>query len=437
MPMKRMTDMNGKLCPCGKVHAHSLQIVSGAGALNKLPGIISQHGGTKAYVVTDRNVYAAAGESVCNLLQDNSIAYTLYVYPEEQTEPDERAVGAAVMHMNAGCDIIVAVGSGVINDVCKILAALSGKPYIIVASAPSMDGYASGTSSMNRDGLKISLPSRAPDVVIGDPKILCTAPLKLMRSGLGDMVAKYVSICEWRIANLLLGEYYCPKIAQLVRDSLKQCTDRAEGLLKGDPEAVMAVFEGLIVCGIAMNYAGVSRPASGGEHYLSHVIDMRAVENGCAAELHGLQCAVGTMVMAKLYEKVKTMTPDGEKARNYVKNFDLAQWNDTLHSFVGKAAQSMIALEKKEQKYDPAAHEKRLETILTHWDEILAIIEEEMPAVAELEKLYDRIGMPKTLTDIGVEEDLLPMIFRCTKDMRDKYVLSRLAWDLGIIDEVV
>ncbi len=436
MSMKKLLEMNGKSCPCGKTHSFSLQVVSGAGVLDKLPGLVVEYHGTKAYVLSDRNTYAAAGERVCRLLTQAQIPYVQYSYPDEAVEPDEKAVGAAVMHMGADCDIIIGVGSGVINDIGKILSNLSGNPYIIVATAPSMDGYASATSSMNRDGLKISLPSRAADVILGDTDILCAAPMKLLRAGLGDMVAKYVSICEWRIANLILGEYYCPEIAELVRGALKQCVDRAEGLLKRESDAVMAVFEGLTVCGLAMNYAGVSRPASGCEHYVSHVIDMRAVEFGWQAELHGLQCAVGTLTMVKLYEKLKTITPNKAKALAYARDFDFSEWSGQLRKFLGKGAQSMIAQEAKERKYDLEAHAKRLETILTKWNQILEIMAQELPGASELEALLDSIGVPKTLTDIGVAEELLPMIFRCTKDIRDKYVLSRLAWDLGVIEEL-
>ena len=97
----------------------------------------------------------------------------------------------------------------------------------------------------------------------------------------------------------------------------------------------------------------------------------------------------------------------------------------------------MIALEEEEHKYDPAKHEARLEIILDNWDQILTIMDEELPAAKDVEALLDRIDAPKTLQDIGVPETLLPMIFRATKDIRDKYVLSRLAWDLGVLDTLV
>jgi glycerol-1-phosphate dehydrogenase [NAD(P)+] len=255
--------------------------------------------------------------------------------------------------------------------------------------------------------------------------------MKLLRSGLGDMLAKYISICEWRIAHILLGEYYCEEIADLVRGAVAQCVTHADGLLRREKDAVMAVFEGLVIGGVAMNYAGLSRPASGVEHYISHVLDMRAVEFGEKAELHGLQCAAGTYIAAGLYEKLQTLVPDPQKALAAAAAFRYEIHSSLLRDFFGKGAESMIALEAREQKYDIAAHAARLEHILNKWEDILFVVRQEIPSVQRLDALYDAVGLPKTLEEVGGNTDDLPVILRCTKDIRDKYVLSRLAWDLG------
>ncbi len=437
MLLHRLYEMNGKPCACGKVHSFSTQIYNSRGVIENLPLYMSKLGCKKAFLLSDRNTHKAAAEPVCGILDRHGIPYTGFSFSYDPVEPDEKAVGSAVMHFDKTCDVIVGIGSGVINDVGKILSGLTGKPYIIVATAPSMDGYASATSSMTRDGLKISLPSRCADVIIGDTDILKNAPLHMMKSGLGDMLAKYVSICEWRIAHLVTGEYYCEAVADLVRQALKRCVDNAEGLLKRDETAVEAVFEGLVIGGVAMNYAGLSRPASGVEHYISHVLDMRAVEFDTPMDSHGIQCAIGTLIAARLYEKLKTVTPDREKALSHAAAFDYTCWSRTLRDYLGKGADSMIDLEAKEGKYDPEKHRQRLEVILSNWSKILQIIEEEVPPSSQLEKLLDSIQAPKTLSEIGIPETELPTIFRCTADIRDKYVLSRLAWDLDVTELLV
>lgn len=437
MSMERLYAMNGVPCTCGRPHGFSARVITGAGAVNELPNVVCSFDAKKVFVLTDLNTYEAAGERVCRILRDAGIGFQSYTLPQREPHPDEQRVGAAVMHMEPDCDAVIGVGSGVINDIGKMLAALSRLPYIIVGTAPSMDGYASATSSMTRDGLKVSINTKAADVIIGDTDILRNAPLRLLRSGLGDMIAKYVSICEWRMANIIVGEYYCEEVAQLIRDAVKQCVDRAEGLLRREEAAVAAVFEGLVIGGVAMNYAGCSRPASGNEHYISHIIDMRSVEFGTKEDLHGIQCAIGTLETLRLYEKLRHITPDREIALSYVRSFDFDQWAEQLRQFLGRGAESMIALEQKEHKYDRVAHEARLERILENWDQLMETVRQELPSAEEVEELLNLIGAPERLEDIGVDGSILPMTVKATKDIRDKYVLSRLLWDLGILDEFV
>lgn len=422
-------------CSCGKSHKINLpKVIVKSGAIHDLPLLINDFCVKKVQILADENTFEVAGKSVCSVLKNANILYSVYSFKTRALEPDENAVGRAIMHFDNSCDIVVAVGSGVVNDIGKILANTAKLPYIIVGTAPSMDGYASATSSMSMDGLKVSLPSKCADVIIGDIDILKNAPIKMLQAGLGDMLAKYISIAEWRIANEITGEYYCEKVANLIRTALKRCVDNAKGLLNRDEEAVKAVFEGLVIGGVAMALAGVSRPASGIEHYFSHVWDMRGLEFGSKVDLHGIQCAVGTYIASGLYEKVLKITPDREKALAYVKSFEYSKWAEELKAFLGKASNSMIALEEKEQKYSVEKHKERLEIIISKWDKICEIIREEIPTKKEIEGILETIGAPKTAKEIGIDCDL-NVTFKATKDIRDKYVLSRLLWDLGLIEE--
>ena len=435
MIMEQLMKMNGAPCACGRKHEFRNEILSGQGVIRSLPDIVRRFGAKKPYLLSDVNTDRAAGEQVRRLLEEAEISYSRFTFSKSWLEPDERTVGAALMHLPKDCDMIIAIGSGVLNDTAKMLSLHTKLPFVIVATAPSMDGYASMTSSMTMDGLKISLPSRCADVILGDIDLLASAPRKMLAAGVGDMLAKYVSICEWRIAALLCGEYYCEEIAKLIRTALREIVDSADRLLQGDPSAVIALFDGLSAGSVAMNYAGLSRPASGTEHYFSHVLDMRGAEFGDAVELHGIQCAIGTLLMLRLYDKLKKVTPDRERALAFAESFDVTAWNKRLRALLGTSAESMVALEKTEGKYDREKHRDRLELILSHWDEIQAIISEELPSVDFVESLMKKLGLPTDVREIGIDPDLLPEVFRATKDIRDKYVLSRLLWDLGIVDE--
>jgi glycerol-1-phosphate dehydrogenase [NAD(P)+] len=250
------------------------------------------------------------------------------------------------------------------------------------------------------------------------------------------MLAKFVSICEWRIANLLFGEYYCEKIAELVRYSLKKCLEDLPALMRREPSAVENVFSALTVSSVAMNYAGVSRPASGCEHYISHMLDMRGEEFNTPTDFHGTQCATATYIVTKLYEKIKMITPDENKAKSRMADFSYEERAAELREYLGKAAESMISLEAKEKKFTKENHEKRLDTLMKKWDSVIAIIGEELPTVEYLDEIFATLGLHKDFSYLGIDKDTERRAFLYSGDIRDKYVLSRLAMDLGIDKEI-
>jgi len=422
-------------CDCGKHHSIGVKdVVIGQGVLVQLPELVKKHGGSKPFIFADKNTYAAAGEKIVEIFKDSGMDYTCYIFPQEHIEPNEFAVGQAAMNFDIDCDFIVGVGSGTLNDVGKILARVTGRKYIIAGTAPSMDGYASNTSSVISNGIKVSLPSACPVAIVADLDVCSQAPMRMLQAGLGDMLAKYISICEWRISNLINDEYYCDKVAALVRRSLRKCVESAEGLAKRDPQAVANTIEGLIMSGMAMGFAGVSRPASGVEHYFSHVWEMRALEFGTNWDLHGIQVGIGTVLALKAYEYMVKVQPDFSKASAYVEKFSLDEHHAFVKQFLGSSANDLILQEKREGKYDKEKHAKRLNRIISNWDKILDIIHEELPDRARVEKMLKDIGAPISPDALGFSCDLVKETFRVTKDIRDKYSISRLAWDLGILD---
>ncbi len=432
-----ITYIDNSLCKCGKVHAPiECEVVIGKGAALRLPELVRAFGARRPFLLSDVNTHEAAGTYIADILKGSDISFAEYIFPDKHLEPDERAVGSAFMHYDRSCDMIIGIGSGVINDIGKILSVMLGIKYIIVATAPSMDGYASASSSMTRDGLKVSLPTRSADAVLGDTDILKAAPLHMLKSGIGDMLAKYISLGEWKIAHIITGEYYCESVACLVRDALERCVKNAEGLLSRDEEAIEAVFEGLVIGGIAMAYAGVSRPASGVEHYFSHVWDMRGVEFGTPVDLHGIQCGVGTLYAARVYDLIRKTVPNKEKALAYVAEFDREKYECKLREFIGTGAESMIAAELRDGKYDVGKHSVRLDVIIENWDRILDVINSKIPTADEISALLEIIEAPRSSSEFGIPEEELSAVFAATKDIRDKYVASRLAFDLGIIDEI-
>ena len=437
LSLTELLSRDGFSCDCGKTHSvGNVRVLIESGAIEKIPSLLEEKGLKKPFVLSGHDTYLAAGEKVVSVLEKAGIRCSKYVYPTSPVLPTEETVGSLMMHYDFTCDCIIAVGSGVINDTGKFIARATGHEYFIVGTAPSMDGYASASSSMERDGLKVSIDTTFAHTIIGDLDILAEAPMHMLVSGVGDMLAKYISLVEWRIAHLLVGDYYCPVIAALVENALQKVVEAAPGLVTRDKDAVAKVMEGMVIAGLSMSYAGVSRPASGMEHYFSHIWDMRSLAFPEAKhDLHGIQCGYATLLSLKVWDFIKTLTPDREKALAYVRSFDPDEWNQKLLSFIGPGAQAMVDLEKKEKKYDPEKHAVRLEKIIENWDEIMKIASG-LPAYEDVLTLMEAIGAPTSPHDIGYTDDEIFTTFTMTKDIRDKYIGSRLLWDLGELDNM-
>ncbi len=439
MTLSELTREEGIRCSCGKIHRCGLRwFQAGAGAVKKLPEALAARGRRKPMLVMDTNTEKAAGNRVRETLREAGIAWSEFVFPETEgkMEPDERAVGALTMALDPSCDVVVAIGSGVINDCCKVMAHACRLPSMVVCTAPSMDGYCSNSASMIQNHLKVSLYNACPEAILADTDILATAPDIMLQAGLGDMLAKYVSVCEWRISHIVHGDPYCEEIAGMVRACLKRIVDQADGLMRREPEALKAVLEGLVISGISMAFAEISRPASGLEHYFSHLWEMQALQRGVPSDLHGIQVGVGTLLTLWIYENMLNMeTVDRKRAEKAMADFSQEAWEARMKDIFGSITPSVLEIERTAGKNLPETQKEHLDCIHAHWPEIRQIIREELPPRERVYALMQGCGMPLTPADLGLtRKDMLDALLG-SREIRDKYLTSSLLWDLGLLEE--
>ena len=433
MSIAELIDPKGYDCECGKHHGVNIRYIkTGKGVVSCVPEMIEALGAKKPFVLCDQSTWKAAGEKVCQILSDAGIPYVLHILPIDKPAPDEWALGNAMMRFDLSCDMILGVGSGVINDLCKELGYKTGRINAIVGTAPSMDGYASATASCERDHVKVSLNNQCPQGILLDAEIMAQAPMRMLWAGFGDMVAKYVAICEWRITNLITGEYYCESVAELMRAALRKIVANVDKLVERDPDAVLAVAEGLVLAGLGMAFAGCSRPASGIEHYFSHMWEMMALERGLPYDLHGIMVGVGTVMSMRLYEYVKQQKPDREKMLKHAAAFDYDKWEAQVKRIFGKAADEIIRVEGKVHKNDPDRLAKRIDALCENWDVILKIIDEELPAYDELYGAMKGTGMPVEPRDLDICDEDVVNAYLGARDIRDKYLSCSFLWDMGL-----
>ena len=300
-------------CACGKSHKVDIQAIRvGSGVIQELPGILRDLGASHIFLVADNYTYEAAGRQVEQLLDQAGLAYHKRVFQTETPlVPNEYALGSVLAAMTSQDDMLLAVGSGTLNDVTKYVSARTGIPYVIAATAPSMDGYASTVAPTILDGFKTTLPAVYPAAIVADVDILKDAPMPMLTAGFGDIIGKFTSLADWRLSHQLNGEYYCPEVAGVIEAAVETCAANAKALAQREPQAIQAVTEALILSGLAMGMVGVSRPASGAEHQMAHYWEMDALRRGEEHPLHGNAVGVGTVLAASLYEMAAEYLPQG------------------------------------------------------------------------------------------------------------------------------
>lgn len=422
-------------CECGHTHhTHLKEVVIRPGAMGQVPLLIRKYGHQKPLIVCDENTYAAAGEGLAACMKEADIPYLLHVIRSRELVPDERALGEVMMALTPDCDFIIAVGSGSINDLCKYASFVSGREYFILASAPSMDGFASIGAPLIFDNLKTTFDTHTPEVIIGDTDILCRAPMEMITAGLGDILGKYTCLVDWKMAHAITGEYYCPTIVKMVEISIRRVAENSHAVRDRDAQVINNIMEALVLTGIAMSFVGNSRPASGSEHHLSHFWEMRFLMEGKKPVLHGRKVGVGTVVISYLYHQLEQTPVDFDRASRAVKEFDQNRWEEQMRRSFGKAAGGVIALEKKVHKNAPEDSLRRIRTMRENWDALMGIVRDSLPATEQIAAMLEELGAPTAPQGVGVDRGLLTEGILCAKEVRDRFTLLQILWDLGLLE---
>ena len=430
-----LNDFPGKVFECSCGHPHSMdidRIVIESGALQRVAAYLKPYQAKKIFLIADNNTYAIAGETVERLLRESGSAVVCHIFTcEGQLIPNEKALADLVLAIPADTDLVVAVGSGTINDLSRYMAYKLGISYVIVATAPSMDGFVSTVSPLIVNDLKVTYPAAGPRAVIADLDILCQAPEVMIYAGLGDVLGKYTSLCDWELSRIINDEYYCPEIVALMKNAIEKCTSDVDGLKRRKPEAIKSLMEGLVLSGIAMSFAGNSRPASGAEHHLAHFWEMTFLFAGKEPVLHGTKVGITTVAILKLYELVKQIQPDRRKALDFVAQFDNEAFRKKLHEVYYTAALDIIKTNDAEDRTSPVLHQKRLEAILSHWEEIISTIEALLPSAAYAEEILKQLGAAYRPVQVGIDRETVRNSLLYGKELRTRYTVLQMLWDLG------
>ena len=400
-----------KECSCGKKHETTIQdVVIESGALNIVGDVLKRNGfSKKLLLVADKNTLKAA-DGIQNSLSDFDVEYKLY---ENMRLADMENV-ECIENLIKDRDIsVLSVGTGSLNDICRLACARQHKKLCIFATAPSMDGFASYSAPIVCDGFKSSYPAKSPEVIIGDTKILAAAPNELKCAGFGDMMAKYIGLADWQISALLTGEYYCEKTAALTRSAVDELFKLADKVTANDEYTAGKIFESLLKTGIGMSFAQNSRPASGSEHVIAHLLECVELRDGILPDFHGEDVGVCTLEMLKYYNKLADCTSIETKDEK-------VDWEDVF-GFYGNMAENVKKLSFPHNVIDDVDKD----VLRERWKDIVNIIHS-VPDYESVKAAMCKAKCKITVEDIGKDRVLFDNCVKYSPYMRHRLTLLRL-----------
>ena len=295
-------------CECGKSHSVPIRkLIYAEDALERLPDVLGSFvDGRRVALVADRRTSPIAGRRARQILEEAGWSVHQIIVPDTRRGGPvcDETTDDWLNSRLPPTDIALAVGSGVINDLTKWSAFDHNLPYAVVATAATMNGFTAANVAPSLKGVKSLIRAEAPLAVFAVPSIIVEAPFELTSAGLGDVIAKPVSTTDWLLNHIFFGEYFCRYCSEIINGAEPYYFDRPQDIRTRQPAAIGALFHALLYSGIAMTIIGSSAPASGGEHLLSHTLDMMSGVDGVAHDLHGRQVGLGTLFASALYERI-------------------------------------------------------------------------------------------------------------------------------------
>ena len=408
--------LKGKKCDCGEFHSCNIDYVYIENdAICKLEKICKDY--RNILLVADENTYGAAGEKTKSVLKDKNLGEIIFS-GKEILIPNEVSADAVIKKLD-NTDLIIGIGSGVIQDLCKYVSKLENIPYIVVATAPSMDGYASTGAAMILKGMKETVAAGLPKAIIADTKVLKDAPMEMIKAGYGDIVGKFSALNDWKLSRAVNNEYFCQYIYDTTYDMIEKTLNLANGLLKRDEESVGVLMEALVVVGIMMSFAGSSRPASGSEHHLSHFFEIVGIVTGTDYLAHGIDVAYSTVVTAKIREKL--LNSEFKKEQYHMAE---DKYEEKIKNVYKDVADGCIALQKKLGTYE----RDRVSIYLEKEEEIRSVLAE-MPKASEIEAMLKAVELDMSeFYEIYTQEKINDSIVYA-KDLKDRYTVLWMNYD--------
>jgi glycerol-1-phosphate dehydrogenase [NAD(P)+] len=408
------------------------------GAIDEVGSKLREFGMTgTAALVFDTKIQKSVVEDVKKRLEEQGV--DIQAFPvgdgKEKIPPEVEWSRALADRVKDRVSFLISVGSGVISDLTKYAASLLQLPYILIATAPSMNGYTSSMAALTDRGIKKTLLIQPARGIISDIALLQEAPPPMVQAGLGDIVSKSVCNADWKLSQFVKNTYFCPLPFRITDKSEPLYLEAAEEIRKQSEEGIRILSDGVLRSGLSMTVIGTSTPSSGAEHVLSHYLDLLALIHGHEKLLHGVQVGVMTLITLRLYNfvrqypirridihRLKSLYPEREAIGSMLRNKFGAYGGEVEKEYFSK----FMSWEEKERE---------IAGIMDRWDELWHELNPYLRPIEPVEEALLKSGSASTYADLGKSRaEALDMLINA-RYIRGRYTILDLAHDLDILEE--
>ena len=404
----------------------------GKDAISALLSYLKDYGQNRFAIVADGNTYGALGERIERALKGAGYDTSTILLDGDHVHTDEHQITHTLIHAPRGDCTFIAVGGGTVTDITRFVSFHTSRPFISMPTAPSVDGFTSIGAPTVLAGVKKTVYCQPPIAIFADIDVLCAAPHDLVGAGYGDMIGKMTSVADWTLGSILWNEPFDDRMAERSKKAVAEVLKHTDAIGEQSPDGIRTLMDGLIESGFIMLEFGASRPASGTEHHISHYWEMMHIRDDKPTQLHGAQVAVGMVIAARQYARLRQMSREQmlerlEAAELPSRSAEVA----AIAEGYGEMAAELIRdnlpfLDMTEADFD--ALKRR---IADRWDDIQAIAAQ----VADAETMQDwlrRAGTPSTAQELGLSEEEVTAGLRYGHYLRERFTIMKLSRILDI-----
>ncbi len=404
----------------------------GEAAVDNFLRYCQEQGFSRFLLICDQNTYPVLGEQVENRLREQGSNIKTVLLEGAEITADENYLIQVLLQADGQPRTYLAVGSGTITDITRFCSHRTRDPFISLPTAPSVDGFASSISAIGIRRFKDTIPCQPPAAIFADIQKLCQAPPSMIAAGFGDILGKFTSLADWKLAHLLWDEPYNPEIAARMEKALLACVDNVSEIQKATQKGISCLMDGLVESGICMLLNGNSRPASGSEHHLSHYWEMKLLRLGRPAVLHGAKVGIGTVQIARRYEKIRSLSLEEAAQRLKITPIpEPKKESEIIEEVFGPISSKVKDEQHKYLNLNHSGYAQIQELIIEYWEDILQIASS-VPAEQEIVNLLKRVNGPTNIDDIGMNSVDLDEALQFAHYLRGQFTITKLGRMLGI-----